>query len=317
MTIRHLRIFIEVAESGKMSLAASKFFLSQPTVSQVIAELESHYEVRLFERLSKRLHITSAGRTLLAQAKQVVASFDDLERTMRQTGSKQPLRMGASVTVGTCLMNRVSDQFRKRNSEAPLSVYVNNTSVIEKQLLDSALDLALVEGEIKSPDLVVTPVTDDYLVLVCSAAHPFAHREVICPQELGQEMFILREKGSGTRELFEQFMEEQHIPLHVAWVCNNSEAIKNAVLGNQGLSVISARLVENEILEQKIHVVRLQECVQYRHCIWKRNFKLVLHKDKYITPAVSAMRETVLSFAEDEVAQWLPAVPAFYDEGDS
>ena len=81
MTIRHLKIFIEVADSGKMSIAASKFYISQPTVSQIIRELEEHYHTRLFERISQKLYITPNGQTLLNNARKIVADFDALKKT--------------------------------------------------------------------------------------------------------------------------------------------------------------------------------------------------------------------------------------------
>ncbi|MGI5960136.1 MAG: LysR family transcriptional regulator [Massiliimalia sp.] len=311
MTIRHLRIFIEVAESGKMSLAANKFFLSQPTVSQVIAELEEHYHTRLFERLSKKLYITDSGRTLLHYAKQVVSSFDDLEYTMLHSFSSQPLRIGASVTVGTCLVNPIIDEFHKSNPDTEVEVHVNNTHIIEELLLNSQLDLALVEGKIKSPNLTVTPVIDDFLVLVCGKDHPFAQRNVVCLQELSKEKFILREAGSGTRELFETYMKAKNVPIQVSWICNNSEAIKNAILDNHGISVISARLLEKEIREGSIHIVRVQDCLQYSECIWKREFSLVIHKNKYITPAMSAMLDTIQSFRDDNIFDLLPNLDGY------
>lgn len=306
MTIRHLRIFIEVAESGKMSLAASKFFISQPTVSQVIAELEEHYHTRLFERLSKKLYITDSGRTLLHYAKQVVASFDDLEDTMMNSFSGHPLRIGASVTVGTCLINPIIDLFHEEQPDIEVEVHVNNTHIIEEMLLNSQLDLALVEGKIKSPNLTVTPAIDDFLVLACGSGHPFAKRGSVCLQELSKEKFILREPGSGTRELFEVYMKSKNIPVQVSWICNNSEAIKNAILDNHGVSVLSVRLLEKEIREGSIHVVRVQDCLQYSECIWKRKFSLVVHKNKYLTPAMSAMVDVIHSFRDDGIRELLP-----------
>lgn len=111
-------------------------------------------------------------------------------------------------------------------------------------LLDSRLDLALVEGEIHSPDLLVRPVIRDELVLVCPPDHPFARRAGILAEELEGQPFILREEGSGTRARLEEFLKSRDIAIVPKWICYGADPILAAVEGGQGLSVISRRLVE-------------------------------------------------------------------------
>lgn len=306
MTIRHLKLFIEVAETGKMSKAAAKFYISQPTVSQSIADLESHYGVRLFERLNQRLYITEAGRQLLVMAKKIVVAFDEMEKAMMESAQKPILWFGATVTVGTSLAGRIADRFQREYPQSQLRVFVDNTATIEQKLLAGELDAALVEGEIKSRDLLVTPAMDDYLCLACSCQHLFAERGEISVQELAKEMFILREEGSGTRERFVQFMQREGVPLNIAWVSSNSEAIKNAVMQNLGLSVISLRLIEREVQEKKISVVKFQGCGSCEDCMFHRKFSLVVHKNKFITPALTALLQTITSFRNDDISYLLP-----------
>ncbi len=306
MTIRHLKLFIEVAQTGKMSKAAAKFYVSQPTVSQAIADLESHYGVRLFERLNQRLYITEAGRQLLEMAQQVVAAFDQLESAMQATAGKPVIWFGATVTVGTSLAGRIAARFQEQCPDVQLKVFVDNTATIEQKLLAGELDLALVEGEVKSRDLTVTPAVDDYLCLACSSAHPFAQRTEVRVEELANERFILREEGSGTRERFVQFMRQEGVPLNIGWVSSNSEAIKNAVMQNLGLSVISLRLIEREVKEGKIRTVRFQSCGSCGECLFHRQFSLVLHKNKFITPALTALLQTISAFRSDDISYLLP-----------
>ena len=110
MTIRHLRIFEAVAREGSMNRAAARLYLSQPTVSKAVKELEEYYGVRLFERLSQRLYITREGELLLSYARQVLEGFDRMERALRRPDRPQELRVGCSVTVGTALINPLRDQ---------------------------------------------------------------------------------------------------------------------------------------------------------------------------------------------------------------
>lgn len=310
MTIRHLRIFIEVATSGKMSLTANKFFISQPTVSQIIAELESHYGVKLFERLSKKLYITPDGEKLLKYAKQTVLNFDELENAMK-SHNNTILKIGASVTVGTYFLSPILKKFQSSNKNIKTTVQVNNTNQIINKILNSELDIAIVEGEVSNPDLITTPIAKDYLVLVCSKEHRFFGRPSICIEELSLENFILREEGSGTRQLFENFMKSYNIDINISWVCNNSEAIKNAVLNNFGISVISARLIEKELKDNSLYIVPIQNCSKYSNCLLERNFCLVMHKNKYKSKVLSNFENICLN-TEDKTLSYLPPIIPIY-----
>lgn len=295
MTIRHLRIFIEVADSGKMSIAAAKFFISQPTVSQTIRELEEHYKVLLFERFCKKLYITEEGKKLLSYARHVVNQFDDLEENMFENNHIEKIRIGATITVGNCILSNVINGFQESNPEVETYAYVNNTKVIEEKLLKSELDIAIVEGKIKSPDLISIPAVDDYLVLVCSAEHAFAKKKRIKLTELSKVGFVMREQGSGTRELFENYMLEKGVAIKTKWEGNCPGAIKRAVLENQYLAVISIRLVEEEIKKGEIHVIQNSECA------WDRHFSIVYHKNKFISKAMEDLMEVVKNYKHTDI----------------
>ena len=127
MTIRHLKIFIAVAETGSMSVAANRLYLTQPTVSQTIRDLEDHYQVQLFERSHKKLFITQEGKQLLNLALMTVGNFDNLELSMRRFQERMPLRVGSSLTVGTCLMSSVISDLEKSHPEMDIYSFVSNT----------------------------------------------------------------------------------------------------------------------------------------------------------------------------------------------
>ncbi len=287
MTIRHLRIFIEVADTGKMSAAASKLYISQPTVSQAIKELEEYYGMLLFERLSKKLYITEKGKKLLSYARNVVKQFDDMEEMIFETGYVEKIRIGATMTVGECLLSQILNSFKKANPEVEIYSYINNTKIIEEKLLKSELDVAIVEGRVKSQDLISIPEIKDFLVLICSMSHPFAKRETVKLSELSQESFAMREEGSGTRELFERFMADKGISIKTTWEANSSQAIKSAVIENQSLAVISVRLLEEEIRRGQVYVI------QNTGSEWDRYFSIVYHKNKMITEEIKSLIEIV------------------------
>lgn len=295
MTLRHLRIFIAVAETKSMSAAAKRCFITQPTVSQTIHELEEHYHTILFERLSRKLYITDSGKNLLSHARQVVDQFNLLERSMMDDSVSQCLHIGATLTVGTCLLPHILNDFTKEMPEINTYSCISNTAEIEQKLLDSSLDIGIVEGNIQSPDLISIPVIEDFLVLVCGRNHPFFRRETISVRELNDQTFVMREAGSGTRALFEHYLNRHNLKINIGWEANSHMAIKNAVIHNNGLSVISVRLLEEEILNGDIYVI----CNPYNE--WERTFKLVYHKNKYLTPAIWKIREILDKYQRPDI----------------
>ncbi|HQK54340.1 MAG TPA: LysR family transcriptional regulator [Sedimentibacter sp.] len=288
--INDLKIFIEVAQCGNMTAAASKLFISQPTASQAIRELEEHYGVLLFERISKRLYITEAGKKLLFYAKEVVKEFDSLESKMSNLNKKEKIRVGATISVGDCILSDLIHRCIEENPNVEIYSFVGNTETIEEKLLSNELDIAIVEGKVKSQDLIVKPELEDYLVLICSTKHPFAQKKIIKTDELRDENFAMREKGSGTRELFEEYMLNNGMPIKVVFEGNTPQSIKQEVIHNNCLSVISICLVENEIKDSLIHVIENEENT------WNRHFSLVYHKDKLLTDAIKSLINIVKDY---------------------
>lgn len=300
MTIRHLKIFITVAECGSMNTAAKKLFLSQPTVSQVIRELEEYYNIRLFDRLSKRLHITPAGQELLNNAYQVLGQFEQMERTMKKTGRRDALRMGTTITIGSCLTSNILNDFETQMPEVETYTFIGNTRLLEEKLLKSELDIALVEGEIHHPDLVAFPSIRDFLVLGCAHDHPFATREKIFVSELENQKFVMREQGSGTRALFDKFIKRHNLDIGISWEATCPDAFRSAILYNHRLAVVSVRLLERDIRSRQIRIFIPQTNE------FERSFSLVYHKDKVLTPSMETFRDIIAHYRQPN---WLNNVP--------
>lgn len=297
MTIRHLKIFIEVADCGKMSVAAARLYISQPTVSQAIRELEEHYGVLLFERLCKKLYITDKGRKLLSYARNVVEQFNNMEDMMVQDNYVEKMRIGATNTVGNCILGEVLREFRKINPLVETYSYVNNTREVEEKLLKSELDIGIVEGKVRSSDLISIPEVNDFLVLICGEDHPFAKKEIIKLEDLKHESFAMREQGSGTREHFERYMLDNQIPIRIAYEANSSDTIKKIVINNRCLAVISIRLVEEEIKNEKIHVILNKDKA------WDRYFSIVYHKNKIVTDYMMSLIDVVKNYQHVDILQ--------------
>ena len=290
MTQRNLEIFVSVAECGKMSDAARAMYISQSSVSQAIAEIEKKYGVLLFERLSKSLYLTETGKRFLEYARQALSLNLKIEEFLHNASSHRHLRVGATITVGTCAISTIVSRLEARFPDLRAEVCVANTHLLEEMMLRNELDISLVEGRVTSPDLLVEKAVDDRLVAISSLTHPLCGQKEISIHQLAGQPLILREQGSGTRAQLENCMAELHLPVNVLWTCYNTEAIINAVADGHGLSVISQRLIagRGDLWSMRIRDVNFD-----------RSFDLVFHKDKFLTDALRSFMDICREFGRE------------------
>lgn len=284
MTLRHFRIFVTVCDAMNMTLAAEKLFISQSAVSQAIFELEDFYKTRLFERLSRRLYLTQSGTRLLPYARHILKMTEEVEKEMRVLAEEPVIRIGASVTVGGYFLPKIVSAYQQE-SKTTLFVVEDNTSEIERLLLKDEVDIGIVEGDLKSADLISEAFLEDELVLISGQGHPFFHQPIVKPQQLEKEAFLVREQGSGTRQLFERVMALHGVQWKLAWTCNNTDTIKNGVAEGVGISVISKRAVENEIRNGELHLSTIEGM---SFC---RSFKIVYHKNKFLSLPLKSLMD--------------------------
>lgn len=254
MTIRHLKIFIEVADSGKMSIAASKFYISQPTVSQIIRELEEHYHTRLFERISQKLYITPNGQTLLNNARKIVADFDALEKNMSRLNQKALFRIGISHVIDVELFSEVMDSLHFRSPDSDFSVRFISDTEIEDLLLSFDLDAGIMAGPTKSNDLINIPLINDYLAIVCPSGHPLFEKQCLVPEDLNGQRFALTQKGDFSRHALDTLTHNSHIEYKSFWESSNMDFIKAAVLNHNCLSLTSVRSFSQEAAQGIVHI---------------------------------------------------------------
>lgn len=278
MTIRHLRIFITVVEAGKMRLAAEKLYISQPAISQAIQELESYYNVKLFERLGQKLYLTESGKKLLNHARHLVDSFDRLDLMMKHESACPKLRVGASVSVGTYLVNKIFAKADEVIPEVEFQVVVDNTSEIEEMLKSSQLDIGIVEGVITSGEFITESIGIDELVVIVGKTHPLYDVESVSFRDLGNQVWIGREAGSSNRNQYEQLLMKAYPDLVHKWRCTNTESIKQVVISGRGIAVMSSMLIQKELEEGVLRILKVRDIKV------ERDIKLVYHKNKYISP---------------------------------
>lgn len=290
MTIRNLEIFSAVAELGSMSAAADYLYITQPSVSLAISDIEKEYKVKLFDRVGRKLHLTPAGKRLVGYSNGILRLNDEMEHFLANESHNPGIHVGASATVGACIMAPVIDELKKSIPDVKCDVDVANTKIIESELLKSELDIALVEGDVSSPELIVCPVIRDELMLVCSSKHRFYGRKTINLEELESENLILREVGSGTRAKLERAMASRHLSCNIGWSCYNFEAIKDAVIHNFGVTVASPRVAGRELCRGEMWACRIGDVD------FSRSFNVVYCKNKFFTPTLLKFIEVCKNF---------------------
>jgi DNA-binding transcriptional LysR family regulator len=287
MTIRNLQIFESVARLGKMSAAANELFISQPTISQAVLELEREYGVLLFNRLSKKLYITEEGKKFLEYTKSILFMVEEMDKSMKELSTNKRILLGSTITVGKCVLVDIIKKFEQQYPHIEIKVIVDNTTVIEKLLLSGKIDIALVEGKIKSGDLIAIPSIPDKLVLVCHKNHPLARKDKNNMFALKNCSFVLREEGSGTREALINKLKEYDININIKWSCHGFDSIIEAVLGNQGVTMLSERIAKPYVDKQILKIIPIEDIEI------NRNFSIVYHKNKIIMKPLSNLIELI------------------------
>ena len=287
MDLRHLKIFVTVCDLENMTRAAKELYMTQPSVSQAVTELERYYGVRLFERLNHHLYLTAAGERLRSYARHILNLAEQARHELSDLSHGGVLRVGASLTTGAYLLPGLVAAFQQRLPAAEVFTLVDNTSVIEKWILEDRIDLGLVEGPVYSTDIVEEVLRGDELTLICAPQHPLARTGVAAVAGLSGSAFITREPGSGTRDVFEHAMQEAGVAWKTAGVYNNTEAIKRAVRANLGLAVVSKISVEEETRQGLLVAVDVDGLKL------KRKFSVISHRQKFFTQAMRAFMDCV------------------------
>lgn len=237
MTLEQLRIFVAVAEREHVTQAARELNLTQSAVSAAIAALEARYDTKLFDRIGRRIALTEAGRLFLVEARAVLVRAAAAESVLFDlTGLKRgSLSLAASQTVGNYWLPPVMQRYRHAHPGIALSLAIANTSAVAAMIHDNEADLGFVEDAIDDPLLDIRPVAEDELVLV--AAPALAGR-----RDLKALPWVFREKGSGTRAIFERALTERTIDpaaLNVVLELPSNEAVRTAVIDGAGATALS------------------------------------------------------------------------------
>ncbi|GAB6100536.1 LysR family transcriptional regulator [Halanaerocella petrolearia] len=277
MNLRQLRIFKQVAKTGSMSKTADQIYITQPAISQTISNLENKLGVKLFERLNHKLVLTHAGKILLKYSKKILILVDEAHNNIEDIANMKQgkLKIGASMTIGTYLLPDIINSFNNKYEGITINLIIDNTSVIEDKILNNDIDIGLVEGPTTTADINIDSFFADKLILISSPEHKWATKGIITADEIGEESFIMREKGSGTREVIEKTLDQHNLSYQTKHILNNIEAIKKAVSANMGISVLPKIAIKKELETEELTQIKIEKID------FIRKFKLIYHQDKF------------------------------------
>ena len=271
-------IFRTVCENGFNSTkAAEVLHMTQPAVSLAIKELEQYYGVHLFDRIGRRLQITDAGKHFLQYAIHISDLFSDMETGLRDWDSKGILRIGASITIGSQFLPRYVKAFTEICPGLDVRVTVDQSERLEQKIMANELDCALIEGIAHDPNIVSEAYMEDHLSIICSRDKGWKQGQVVSIEDFQRQRFLLREIGSGTREVFDRVVEQAGIHITPVWEAMSTTALVNAVINGLGIAVLPHRMILPALRQGLVCTVKVEGLS------FSRNFHIIYHKDKFLT----------------------------------
>jgi len=295
-----LKVFCTVAETKSFSKTSEIIHLTQPAVSLQIQALEEKYETKLFDRSSSTVTLTPAGEILYKHAKEILTLYTSAEKAIgKQIGLvKGSLSIGAGSNIGNFILPTLITEFKRIHPKIKIYLLVNNSKRVIELLNAGNIDIALVEGDVSRQKMIVKKLLSDELLLIVSPEHPWAKKKEVSISELAREPFIVREPGSGTRQMIEKFLARHGITLHdlkISAILGSTEAIKDAVENGLGISIISRWAVRKENRYGSLHLLSIKEEKM------ARDFSLVMNKNSVSSNSLDEFVSFLKSYPYDKL----------------
>lgn len=278
ITLRQLEVFAEVLKSGSTTQASQMLALSQSAVSAALTDLEGHLGVQLFDRVGKRLVVNEHGRLLYPRALATLEQASEIEQLFREDNGH--IRVFASSTIGNYILPEIIARYRRDFPALPLELSVGNSQDVINAVSDFRVDIGLIEGPCHVAEIIAEPWLEDELVVFAAPGSSLLAGEVTL-ERLAQAPWILRERGSGTREIVD-YLLLSHLPeFHMGMELGNSEAIKHAVRHGLGISCLSRRVIAEQLdagtlVELQVPLPRLTRM------LWR-----IHHRQKHLSNSLS------------------------------
>ena len=281
-TLRQIEVFLATADFQNISRAASHLAMSQSAASGALKDLEHRYGAQLFDRVGKRLRLNHLGESLRPLAESLLDTANDVDVLISNREAVAKLNVGATMTIGNHISVPIIAMCKQLHPDIRINLHVANTSIITEQVLNYELDVGLIEGELSHPDLTIETWKQDELVIFSSPNHPLARCSELTDEQIISSDWILRERGSGTRQTFDRAMQGLLNDIKVTFEFEHTEAIKRAVQSELGLGCLSLITLEDEFKNGTLIPLKLP------HRDMSRNFYFVTHNKKFKTGALES-----------------------------
>ncbi|MEM9947766.1 MAG: LysR substrate-binding domain-containing protein [Cyanobacteria bacterium P01_D01_bin.36] len=246
-TLHQLKVFEATARHGSFTRAAEELYLTQPTVSIQVKQLTKSVGLPLFEQIGKRLYLTEAGQKLLSTCQEIFNGLEQFEMSVADLkGMKQGQLRLAVITTAKYFVPRLLGPFCQRFPGIDISLRVTNHEGLRESMVANEDELYIISQAPDSPDLNIHPFLENPLIVLAPISHPLAQKKNIPIEALNNERFIMREPGSGTRKAVEALFSENDIEVKVSLELGSNEAIKQAIAGGLGISILSQHTIISE-----------------------------------------------------------------------
>ena len=276
MTLEQLRIFVAVAEREHVTQASRDLNLTQSATSAAVAALEARYATKLFDRIGRRIALTDAGRLFLGEARAVLARAAAAEKALADLAglARGSLAIAASQTAANYWLPPRIQRFHALHPGISVTLAIDNTEGVARRIREGEAELGLIEGDVDDPALFARPIAEDELALIAPPSHPWAAEPLRAPKNLAAGPWVLRERGSGTRAMFEAALARFHLApgdLVVALELPSNEAVRTAVEAGAGVGALSRLVVDGAVRSGALVRVSLD--------LPKRSFYALRHRE--------------------------------------
>lgn len=285
MTIRHLHIFKTVCEYKSITAAADKLNMTQPAVSIAIKELESYYQVKLFDRMNRTIYLTEAGSALREYADSILDQFEEAADVLRDGSRFTRCALGVNVSVGETVLAEMVRKLKKELPDLRLEVMVENITTIEKRLNENEIDFAVVDSLKDKSRRVIIPLYQEEMTAVCAPS--YGPDGSVTIRELAEYELLLREKGSGNRTCTDAVFETHGVTVHPM-----AESISDLSLLKLAEAGLGITIMPRELVSGRIAAGRLKE-VHISDEKIDRQYFIAYNKKKYLTVTMKQVLEVL------------------------
>lgn len=289
-TFRQLKLFEAVARNSSFTRASEELHLTQPAVSTQIKQLEEEVGTPLFEHMGKKIFLTEAGREMYEFSRSIAQKFTDVQMVLDEMkGIKRGHLDIALTSTGKYIAPYLLAAFCRQHSGITVNLDVTNRETLLRQLADNIPDMAIMGSPPEGMDLVADSFMSNPLVVIAPLDHPLANGGRISLHRLLKESFIVREKGSGTRNAIERFLEQRGLTMTTTMEMSRNEAMKHAVMAGLGLGIVSIHTLEMELTLDRLVVLNVEGFPILK------DWYIVHRLGKRFSAAAQAFKEFVLS----------------------